>query len=134
MKDYREIKENIQIENLSVTNKKIALTKQTPAFVLAWIKEYVRTCQTEKETFVNLDFYDSVEPEEYTCELLEKNNIQLKFLLNIDGLEEQEIEIQGELVRNADNCVGFDWSHKAGNDFWANGIISNINNSLKCLS
>lgn len=107
--------------------------KQTPAFVVAWIKDYIIEQFKEKNTFME-GFVGDIVATEYKIEYDEaKKQVFIKLTFDIDNEEESELELVGQLHRSEKGEIGIEWLKKEGNDYWLGSVENSLNESLRML-
>lgn len=127
--------ENVKAETLpEYSKKKVVYVKQTPAFVVAWLKDHLASLFKEKETFMS-GFVGDIVPTSFHFDFSEgKNIITLKLSFTIDEEEETELELRGQLHRSEKGELGVEWTKVEGNDFWLTSIENNFNSALQLLA
>ena len=134
-----EFKERVDLygdltsKDLPVSEKKqLPAISRSPAFLLAWIGEWMSNAEKEGKTFLK-DYALEVKAEEYSIEFdKEKMEVQLKFTYDVED-EQEELEIVGKLLCIGENKVTIDWEKVSGNEFWLGSVIGELNRELKVL-
>jgi hypothetical protein len=126
--------EKVKAEDLEeYSKKKVVYLKQNPAFVVAWIKDYLIEQFKQKNTFME-GFVGDIEANSYTTEYdAAKKQVIVKLNYIIDEEEESELELVGQLHRSEKGEIGIDWLKQEGNDYWLSSVEASLNESLKML-
>lgn len=126
---------NIKLEDLpEYSKKKVVYTKQTPAFVVAWLKDHLAALFKEKETFMN-NFVEEIVPNKFDLEYDEENKqVKVAMEFTIGEEDQEDLSLVGKLHRSEKGELGIEWEKVSGNDYWLTNVENNLNSSLQSLA
>jgi hypothetical protein len=122
---------NVKVDSLPTTEKKIQYFSKEPSFVLAFLNDFMDQSLENKLVFMD-GFLQDIQPSDFDMRF-DGEQIELKFTFEVDEEDEETLKLVGKLYQSEGKKVGIDWIKVAGNDFWLNKIVKDLNQSLSVL-
>lgn len=88
---------NVKIESLPETEKKITYFSKDLGFVLAFLNDYIDECP-ENRSICMPDFLQEIEPCNFDMKF-DGEEVELKFVYEIDGDDEETLRLKGKLYQ-----------------------------------
>lgn len=108
----------------------MAYGSKDAAFVVAWLQGYLNEQFKAKNAFMT-DFIEEIAPVKYALDLGEKGELKAKLEFEIEEEDQVELEVKGQLHRNAKGEVSVEWKESSGNSYWVNNVLVGLNGALQ---